>query len=185
MQSADRWRRCGLVVIWSNRLATCPQGSGLAVAHVASRSTAVTCAKARAASVGRGECTSRARRSAVACCQAAVTSVACPAERSACLVRRSHAARLVAIAAASSRVEPPACPAMSRVPGRAASTRSVTPSATSPARPAPSPAARSCTAAPKTHKKVKATSVPACAARSVFASRATRRTLSPWPSLAC
>ena len=162
-----------------------PSVSGRAQSPVAPLSTANTCAKARVARAGLGACTSRARRSAVARCQDAVTSVACPAERNACRARRSRAARPVAIAAASSRAERPARRATRRVPGRAAGTGSATPSATSPARPAPSPAARNSSAAPRTRRKVKATPAPACAARSAFASLATGRTSSLWSSLAC
>ena len=176
----NRWRRFGRADIWSSHRATFPLKSCCVTAHVASLWTAVTCAKARAARAGRGACTSRARRSAVARCQDAVTSVACPAERNVCCARRSRAARPVAIATARSCAESPARRARRRVPGRAADTRSVTPSATSPARPAPSPAARNSSAAPRTRRKVKVTPAPACAARSAFASRATGRTSSPW-----
>ena len=180
----NRWRRFGRADIWSSHRATFPLKSCCVTAHVASLWTAVTCAKARAARAGRGACTSRARWSAVARCQAAVTSVACPAELTVCRARRS-AARPAAIATASSRAERPARRARRRVPGRAAGTGSVTPSATSPARLAPSPAARNSSAAPRTRRKVKATPAPASAARSAFASRATGRTSSPWWSMAC
>ena len=180
----NRWTKMGRADIWSSHRATFPLKSCRVTTHVASLWTVVTCAKARAARAGRGACTSRARRSAVARCQAAVTSVVCPAERNVCRARRS-AARPVTIATANSRAERPARRATRRVPGRAAGTRSATPSATSPARPAPSLAARNSSATPRTRRKVKATPAPACAARSAFASRATGRTSPPWSSMAC